>query len=188
MTMLEAPLVRKSSQPGLSLLAQQAVVAGYVTSRDEGSCEIDHSLQASIADSLGLQVNVGDLVAILETQYGCFIVSILKAAHTDKAELKFPFAQTTCVSATELKLVGVQGLEVLSPSDVSIRSGKALRLSCRELYQSVVGAFISKVASWTQRCDYGELHAQEVLRTQSKNQLIGASKDIHIDAQRINMG
>ncbi|MBL4671448.1 MAG: hypothetical protein JKX81_04240 [Arenicella sp.] len=164
------------------------VMTGWVTDSNDGQYLIDDDTSAQAADGLGLALIKGDYVAYLATGNGSFVVCLLKAAPRESIELSFPFAQSLKLVADHIELVGQKSISLKSLHNLSFLASKNIKLACENLFQSAAGTVVNVMSNWVQQCDQGSIQARQLLRTDAGSQIITASKDLRLDAERINMG
>lgn len=172
----------------LSTTLNHCVQSGHITQSNGDDYLIDANLLAIKSDGVGLELNVGDYVAYLVTKEHIFIVALLVAVPRKTAKFGFQFADQLSISAKALELFGRDSVSLHSMKDVSLMACRRIKLNCTDYFQTVVGSAVNVMRNWIHQCDQGSLQAKDVLRTDAGNQIITASKDLRLDAERINMG
>ncbi len=150
---------------------------------------INDGLIAKKADGLGLGLQAGDLVAYLETDDTVFIISLLSAAEPRaRMTIEFGCADRLLITANHLDLVGRRSVSLRSFKDISLETGRTIKLTCENWLQNVVGSVVSVMGAWIQKCEQGSIETKGVMRSNAGSQIVTANEDLRLDAKRINMG
>ncbi len=161
---------------------------GQVTQCSKDIITLDDELSAKPADSLGIELEQGDIVAFLRTDGDNFIVSLLKAAPRDDAVLAYRFAPHLKLNAGKIELNASTSVALKSMHEISLETCKNVRISCRNLVQNAFESTVMITRQWVQNCRSGSIKADELLHCDAGSQIITADRDLRLDAERINMG
>jgi hypothetical protein len=173
-------------QAGLTIGSQ--LFTGLVTTQENGRYTIDKCIVAEPADGLGIALMKGDYVAYLETPEGNFITSLLKASKRVSVSIEFACADTVNINADHLILTGRETVSIRAAKELTLETCQTLKISCENLFQTAIGSVVNVMKNWVQHCDRGSLQASQILQIDAENQIITATKDLRLDAERINMG
>ncbi|WP_026971594.1 DUF3540 domain-containing protein [Aliagarivorans marinus] len=176
-------IAESAISPGQSSGAQQPVAycTGVITALpDDGSANylIDQHVHAELALSALVEPQLGDRVAYLGDESGCFVLHILKRKSPQTLQLRS--ATPIAVHAPELTLSADKQLDLVSLNRFSLTGQHGV--------VSVSGTLVSCAEHMVKQVNQLMVTAKGLLRLSGRQQVITAEQDVRIDGERINMG
>lgn len=155
---------------------------------DNSTCCLQSGRCAQRAVSCLVAPSVDDLVIVISIDDSLFITDIA-ARKSDATICIFPQKGGLTIKAEELTLVGERMGRLQSGGDLELSApAGSLKVVANSIMQSLSGAFVVISKLFLSKSDVINLEANQTMVSKSKQHFISATEDIHMDAQRINMG
>jgi len=154
---------------------------GQITGFDNTSNHwvIDAEFNANCAVNLLVKPCIGDKVCFIQCDNHYYITQLL-ARDTSHETITIQSDKKVHWLAPEFKLTAFDNLEFISLNQITITS--------KNYMMSAANTMLQQAESLLQQVGKFSLTAKGLLRTNAKQQIITAEKDVRIDGERINMG
>lgn len=134
----------------------------------------------------------GDLVLYWQHQKDAFITMVLKQSNleiTAVRKLSLPREQSLVINAKNIVFNVAQKLQmnVLQEINLNAAVGK-INHYAQSILQTVQGSLLQLSNQYLNKSEHIDFEAKKLLKSHGEQQLITASKDLKMDADRINMG
>lgn len=176
--------VSENAMPPAHLSSTQPPAAyhtGVITALpvdDSASYLIDQYVHAELAVSTLVEPQLGDRVAYLRDESGCFVLHILTRESPQTLQLRS--ATPIALHAPELTLSADKQLDLVSLNRFSLTGQHGV--------VSVSGTLVSCAEHMVKQVNQLMVTAKGLLRLSGRQQVITAEQDVRIDGERINMG
>jgi len=162
--------------------------SGVITRINDDSFIIDDEIVVKQADSMPIELNLGDVVNYTESAHGLFIVSLLIGAPRDKLVLRYNFADRLTIASKNIEIVASETVTVRSLNEITLETCRSIKVNCKNWLQSASDSVVNITSTWLQKCQHGSVESKELFRCDAGSQIITAKEDLRLDAKRINMG
>jgi hypothetical protein len=157
---------------------------------DDKHCVLDDGSTATRAMSCLIEMQVGDRVLTLLTSAGdCFVLHVLARQQIDSVTVSAPGADLLRIQQAAVVLASTGRIALHALKDVEINAcGGALRVTARDMFQNVSGAFVENVRQYVGEAEHYLLEVKQLLRQHGQHVMVTAESDVKVDAERISMG
>ena len=168
--------LQNQSQNAMPLLPGHV---GIITNIKADEYCIDEHLVANKADSLLLELQLGDEVLCFPGKHHWYICQLLHRCDSDNP-LTYQSQRPLHWQAPVVTLSASQHLNLVSGKRLSLWGEHVIVSACRSLIHTS-SQLIQHVQQLTTQC-------KGLLQSSAKSQLMTAEEDVRIDGKRINMG
>ncbi|TQV87448.1 DUF3540 domain-containing protein [Aliikangiella coralliicola] len=184
--------MKMSNQPiSLEKAPTQAkMFIGEITEMlEQGRYRINACYLAQKSFGCLIEPQVSDQVLIIQQADKMYISQIISREGGNQATLSLPQAEKVTLHAQQLNLSSIEKTQIQTQGDLELLScGGKILTNATQIVFNAIETLVQLARNSIHRATNIDQQAEVLIRNHSQYQLVTASKDIKIDAERINMG
>lgn len=171
------------------LFHESSWLDAYVDTIQQGRCQLDNGMAATISSGCLLQPEEGDHVLMYQSGEQCFITQVLQKKSTELARLNVQGVKQLLVDQPEISLMAHDTARITAVKDIELSaiSGN-LHVQANNFFSSIRDTVVEQARHKISKAFTYALDVTGLTRIHSEQTVMTAEKDLKIDAERISMG